>query len=540
MLQSHYQQGQQFGGSFDAGQQYAMQQYLQQGGNLNPQPQYPGMGQQYGGAEPMPPPEPEGAIATPIDYKTVTLSHPNYRLGIVRPLSGGQAYTIAPTSTQEIIFELGTSVWNLAQSYLEFEWGVPLTTNAYTVAFENSITFFSSIYLLTRTGIYICQLEFANQVIGVMNDKEMSVSELMQLDTATAPFSCSQLTGPNNLRPTVTGFSTSPVNNTEVLYMTSSALGAALGNIERIPLRLIKNTIFALNRNLLFGEVINLRLLAGPGSNITYTCTGLPNTGVLTQTNNLFIQNIQLLLAYEQDAQIISTLREQLNQGFSFPIPFVYVQRNLVTGGAQTPNVRYNRGNGIVLRKFIYTAFAPTTNLNFVYDRDNCVSAGAVVAVPAAGASYTISAVGSTKVQQYYTTINNARIEDLQLSVANWDDYLFNMIQLRYSMTQQANSYRFNWFHSNHFDSQQPVLSDFQDTSGLGMYADQDSLVCGIALNNSELLYQVNGQVISAVAYPPGQAGAQQYTPSTSGLNHMIIGCTRKILTCSPTTTSCL
>ena len=61
------------------------------------------------------------------------------------------------------------------------------------------------------------------------------------------------------------------MNYLEPAYFSRSALGGGVSYTVNLPLRLIKNTAFAIDKNMYFGQTTYLKVYFGPISKICYS-----------------------------------------------------------------------------------------------------------------------------------------------------------------------------------------------------------------------------------------------------------------------------
>src|SRR5690606_5485936 len=120
----------------------------------------------------------------------------------------------------------------------------------------------------------------------------------------------------------------------------------------------IRNTIFGVNKDIYFGEIILLRIVWGSSTKAVFTNTGALNlaTGALATTNNIDIENIALYLAVETNPEITNQLRSQISsEGLSVLIPYVYSYKNSLNGTSQNVSLRFNKGHGRKLIKIYHS-----------------------------------------------------------------------------------------------------------------------------------------------------------------------------------------
>lgn len=228
---------------------------------------------------------------------------------------------------------------------------------------------------------------------------------------------------------------------TEPLYLSVGAQGnaAGAGNLAfrfKFPLSEIKNTIFELDKVIYAGEVLILRIVFEGTNKIAYAGTNAanPTTGataypIAAQTPivgfPLQLNNLTLYLAVERNDAVVSLLRSKvMSGGFNILIPYTTGYSIALTGGTQTISLRFNRGNGRRLVEVYTTSFDPTEATNLAYDNSNIASAG---------------------ILNFYTMLDNRRLQEFDLDCSDGDDYMLLEKKLAGSVIQNMNIYNYNF-----------------------------------------------------------------------------------------------
>ena len=208
--------------------------------------------------------------------------------------------------------------------------------------------------------------------------------------------------------------------------------------------------------------------------------SGNANT-FLAFTGNVTIDNMTLYLAVEKNQEIINSLREKIlsQEGFSVLIPYVHQYKNNLIGSSQTVSLRFNRGHGRRLVKIYHSVFnqneivttgaATTANNQFIfptaYDNDNRNYTLTVVKATAANnINYNRS-----KVQIFYTMLDNERLQEFNMSCANYDDYMQMRDKLKGSVLQDADIYYYNWVWIEDFTNNLNKCESDNDTKEVGL-----------------------------------------------------------------------
>ena len=295
----------------------------------------------------------------------------------------------------------------------------------------------------------------------------------------------------------------------------------------------IPHSIFSVNKDLYFGETLILQINWAPlnrvgfqgscfdvraenrGANSPDIATELhpastylgytrPSTGVAVAANaaaailnattafspNVVAQmnNITLYLAVETNRLLIETIVRQMStSGLRLLIPYVVSGKYTSTAG-NTQNVqqRINRAWGRTLLRIYHSVFnASETEIN-AYNNYNVAGAGTV--------------------QSFYTTLDNDRIQEVNLDCRYQDDYLFLKEMFEGTAYQSAPHYQSNWSWVDDWTGRSP-----------SKYKELDIGECGLTLA-TERLWQIYMTMAAAASY-----------------NHYTFYVCQKMLTITPT-----
>ena len=296
----------------------------------------------------------------------------------------------------------------------------------------------------------------------------------------------------------------------------NAGAGTFILNCE-IPLGMLYNSIFAVDKDLFFNEVMVLRIVFNGTNRFCFTT---PNTASLTDPSgggnngasppttlavapafNITFQNLMLYLATEQNAAIENELRLKVNspEGLKILIPYIYTNKlGLPASSSQAVSVRYNRGHGIKLKKIYYSAFNTNENVNWSFDHSNLSNVG----------------VAGYKIQNFYTAIDNIRLQqyniDCQNSNGQCQDWLEMQKYCKGSIIATSNMYQYNWFWLDDFSNAKSTSQKTQ--AGLS----EDNMVQGLDLT-LEKKYDI---ILN--------------TNNILGLNHYCFAITEKLMIVTP------
>lgn len=254
----------------------------------------------------------------------------------------------------------------------------------------------------------------------------------------------------------------------EAKYFSVGGLNSATPAISvKFDMGLLYNTIFSLDKTLLFDEILTLRIVWAPSTKIYYYGDDQlsPGGGTLAAAaGDVTLSGLQLYLAVEQRQDIINGLRQKIqSSGLSVLIPYVHVYKTTLSGGSQNVTLRFDRGHGMRLVKLYHSLFSNTESKNTAYDHDN--RAGA-------------------KVTSYYTTLDSQRIQDFNVAPASFEDYLIHQDKLKGSAILNSDVYQYNWFHCDDWSGTKPLYVKEQNkVAGLDLSVERRWEFVGTVVN---------------------------------------------------------
>lgn len=390
------------------------------------------------------------------DSKSV-VSKGTYRYQQLVPVSaGGSAPTVSLTAQTAIQWEIPSRVVNLSKSYLTFDIQQPAEA-AFVHYYATGKSIIGGISLQSRDGQYLCNMTSnANNFYYVTALPTMSINEFLTSDISTTATTNAAIIDTN------TGIlRTSEDKNTPIKHLASATATAQHLRVH-ISLNDLAHSIFALNKDIFFGQVMVLTVNFAEGTRMSVIGAGA-GTFTAVPTNVPVLSNVYLQLACETNEQLNASLIEKTNKdGVVLNIPYVYTfkQSNATTTSA-TQQVRLGSNHGQRLLK-VYNSFMNNTET--------------------AASCYTPITAGLT----VRTAINNQFLQDYALRHASNELYLFQKnLFIGSGMMSSAD-----------FAAWLVYCDNF--TKSLPREHDQDSVVDGLDLTANEILYQITVGLTSA------------------------------------------
>lgn len=189
----------------------------------------------------------------------------------------------------------------------------------------------SHIQFYSGSNQWIADVDNLQNYLDIVVKKELSLTEYSTLDRTIDRIGTS-----NNLKNSIAGLRNSnmrPVNtaagapyNANLNYVEPTYFnvgpvgdGAGAGNITynvQVPLKMIRNTAFSVNKNMYFGQTTYLKMYFGSISKIAYQSdagTG-PNGGVkAAYAGAATITNLQLMLAVESNQDLVNDIKTKVS-----------------------------------------------------------------------------------------------------------------------------------------------------------------------------------------------------------------------------------
>lgn len=307
--------------------------------------------------------------------------------------------------------------------------------------------------------------------------------------------------------------STGTIRRTEQRYLFSvgRADTQAPGNHDRrtfinylIKFGQIPHSIFALNKDLYFGETLILQINWAPvnrigfkgvayfrqaedvtaadtnditaelhpastylgytppagapvGGNAANAVLPAVNSNAPAGKQNFQMNNVTLYLAVETNRALIETIVRQMStSGLRMLVPYVVANKYTSTAGT-TQNVqqRINRAWGRTLLRVYHSVFNATETEIYAYDNYN---------------------VSGSKVTNVYTTLDNDRIQEVNLDCTTQDEWLFMSDLLKGTAYQSPEHFQSSWALVDDWTGRSPVEHKKMDIGECGLTLAQERL----------------------------------------------------------------
>ena len=435
------------------------------------------------------------SLSHEIDYSPKAELHPNYRLDQLTQQTGGTSVTLTAAGGNNSLFEINPVAFNLSKSFLCFDYVTAVAPAADRVAgvFRSVLPHIRQIQFYGRNGQMMCDLQNFDIYSRVIFNSDFTIEELengsndtpvymnntnvtddLVYETAAGPppvlaLYATSIKAANGTRPGMGAGIGGRANLSykEQIYYEANQpapgpAATATTTRYRIPLSFFRNTIFALDKDLYFGDITYLRIYWNDYTKLGYNSDG--NGGNLTPfAAQIALNNLYVYLAVETNEKINATLAQTIssNIGLNTLFDYVYHENFSPTGNQPSFYVKYGPGMGLRLKRLYWCTL------------DNPIGAD--------DDTYNISNMAGAELNSFYAELDGQRIiqYDINCQDANGNqDYMILYDRLKGGAIQNRNIYQYNWFWCESFD-------------GLKLHEHDDNLEAGIDIDKVEHKYQV-------------------------------------------------
>lgn len=464
-------------------------------------------------------PEVQSVVSEELKYTKKSFSHPKYKLHQLYPLSGSQTQTITAAGGQEIIFQLPVKVMNLSESYLSFSY-VPSGASGAGIHFAHvsPLSLIRQIQLYTQSGVYLADVYYVNKYLNTvfypetkqddfLTNEEINATSLNNYGIYTFPsnlagdsrntriYASRVVTNDAGAQQAVDAAGTTAVAYKERIYFDAQNANGISINVQ-FPLKYIYNTIFNLNKDLYFGEVLQLRIVFDGRDSSYFEATAATSIigGYAVESRDITVSNLAFYCAIEQDLNVANQIISKVNTtGMSVPIPYVYSYKTNLTSTSQSLSLRFNRAHGKKLRRIYHAPFHNTETGVYSYMRDNIQ--------------------GAKTVLQFYTLLNNDRLQEFNVNCTLAQDYMLIKPRIKGSCFINVDTYQYTWFWVDDFTSEAPLHSkesqDITLSSGIDLNSEQKWDIY-MTMNNARAINHYNFAITEKeLMIRPGQIVVQ-------------------------------
>jgi len=336
---------------------------------------------------------------------------PRYRYAKI-PLNNLSSGQVPFNQTSQTLVEIkipASTCFNLSKSFITYQYTVPAKAavgaiNYFGAVHENGFDF-QQVFFGSGSGLGIVDMTYANRYKKAVQNLRNTFEQDFQggFQDQTTQFYPARQAGANNVYPqsldglTAGVLNASPINNTDSQQLVfSNAVGTALQVTRQIPLSVLKDTFFEMDKDVVFGSDMYLRLFtAALQQMIFYTPNQAnPHIGAVafTNANPVNAINFYLQLAIEENIDIRNSLLMSLAKGsIKMNIPYTYCYRFSSTTATANLSLTLTKNYGKSLNRVLFVPFNAQEFTNYSYDHSN---------------------MNGVKVSQIQTTLNGRPLQD--------------------------------------------------------------------------------------------------------------------------------
>lgn len=423
----------------------------------------------------------ETKFANQINYREKKKEYPRYKLQRVEPESGYSVFTLPAGGGTLTQFRLpANSVYNLSRSFLCFT-ATPEASGNFNHLYADFFPFISRLQVKTDSGNMLIDLKDVARHTKMTWKAGIKLSDYLSYerwdDGAGIAINYLQksdaITGTYARITPYVGPAPAAVRNFVIgpTYTISGGNATATPVVRiRFQLGMLLHTLFELDKDLPFHEVLEINITWNRTSNILYTGDDAvdPQDNRVMYNGSIDITNLCILLAQEQNKNIKDYLISQskTERGVRTLLDYTHQRITPLFGQNQSPIYRINKSHGQRLKR-IYSSLFDSTPLNAVVNTN-----------------YGAAGAATRKVLNFHTSLDNERLQDYNLNCLEHDDYVFLQNIIKGSVYQSSQMYDTSWVWIDDWT----VIKNVEDED-----ASDDNIKEGISLE-TEKLYQFQAE----------------------------------------------
>ena len=330
---------------------------------------------------------------------------PRYRYAKI-PLNNLASGQVPFNQTSQTLVEIkipASTCFNLSKSFLTYQYTVPAAgAGLYSAVHENGLDF-QQAFFGSGSGLGIVDITYLNRykkaVVNLRSELEKDFLGGFQ-DQATQFYPSRQPSATNVYPQSLDGLTTgvlnaSPINYTDAQQLVFSQVNTALQVTRQIPLSVIKDTFFEMDKDVVFGSDMYLRLWTAALQQMIFTTPNQanPHIGATAYAGgNINAINMYLQLAIEENLDIRNSLLMSLAKGsIKMNIPYSYCYRFSSTTATANLSLTLTKNYGKSLNRILFVPFNGNEFSNYAYDHSN---------------------MNGVKVSQLQSTLNGRPLQD--------------------------------------------------------------------------------------------------------------------------------
>jgi hypothetical protein len=223
--------------------------------------------------------------APEMSYGPDKVDHSFYEFLQILPQIGTQFVPLGPSGGQQTIFEIPPNTsFNLSKSFVEFSFTPVALNGAFNWVHVNGFPFWNQLLLYPKSGLEFVNIYAFNHYMNMVSRQGFKFQDYITWDKVNfAGFfeglsPCNSIATsalrPDNAVVATVNTSTAVTSFNEAAYVIVGGSGTATPVVNvRISLDKILNTMFSLDKNLSFSQVIYMKMMWSPTTDIYFSST---------------------------------------------------------------------------------------------------------------------------------------------------------------------------------------------------------------------------------------------------------------------------
>jgi hypothetical protein len=321
------------------------------------------------------------------DYSQGVEGASTYRYTQVQSNSFGQTITIN-TSNTPVVFNLPNEVHNSYNDYLIYNINIPAFATGYIWYRADVLPGVSHIQNYASNGNFMVDLDNLGNYMQNVLKKEVNLEDFKSYDNLSCLYPSNALANaiPNidatSLAAPVATPNFATTNYDEPAKWQCGNYNSDVNIQVKFPMRLLKNTKYAIDKNLYHNMISYLKIYFGPLSKLGFNSTSNAGPSVGTNTEILTavtVTNLVYQMALEDN---ISEKEKVMNAvrggGISKYIPYVQAFKNSNNGSTQNINIQLENGLGSSVTKIYHSVYNNSETQATAYDNINAFDNAAI------------------------------------------------------------------------------------------------------------------------------------------------------------------
>jgi hypothetical protein len=326
---------------------------------------------------------------------------PRYRYAKI-PLNNLSSGSVPFNATSQTLVEIkipASTCFNLSKSFITYQYTVPTpiaTAGVFACAHESGLDF-QQVFFGSGSGLGIVDMTYCNRYKKAVQNLRSTLDQdfLGGFNDQMTQFYPSRQPGQFNPYPqsidglTAGILNASPVNNTDAQQLSISALPSnavaagdpllytgpgALQVTRQIPLSVFKDTFLDMDKDVVFGSDMYLRLWTAATQQMCFwtTTPNNPHLGASNVTGAITGINFYLQLALEENIDIRNSLLMSLAKGsIRLDVPYTYCYRFSSTTQTANLSLTLTKNYGKSLNRILFVPFNGNEFSHLAYDHCN-------------------------------------------------------------------------------------------------------------------------------------------------------------------------